>query len=82
MSRIVYTAPVEPYVYDNLVLAVDYDWPQWSPAILYHWIVAAPDVYAAVELEDGTVFAVPKSKEDYMHSGIADRIVAALKGRP
>ena len=80
MSRIVKTEPIEPYVYSRLVAGVDYDWPDWSPAIQYHWIVAAPHIYVAVELPDGTTFAQEKSLLEFGFTDIHELLSRALRG--
>lgn len=81
MSRIVHSEPVEPWVYRNLADGVDYDWPEWSPAIQYHWIVAAPHIYVAVELPDGTTFAQERSLDAFRFTAIYERLSRALRGR-
>lgn len=81
MSRIVKTEPIEPYVYSNLVAGVDYDWPDWSPDIQYHWIVAAPHIYVAVELPDGTTFAQERSLSEFKFTAIHERLSRTLRER-
>lgn len=78
MSCVVFTEPVHSWVYRDLIEKVDFDFPPWSEAILYHWLVDAPDVYAVVELPDGTTFAVANEKWRSLPEPLRRAIAVAL----